>query len=401
MDGLMMDRPLLVKQIAERAEAVFGDREVVARTQDGIERSTYGQLVARARRLASALAGLGIGPGDRVASFAWNSLRHLELYLAVPSMGAVLHTLNIRLFEQDIRYIVDHADDRLIFLDASPGGPDAAVRGQRARGPDAGWPGRARGGARLRGARGRRRPGVRASRPRRELRGGHVLHERHHGPAKGGPVLAALDRAPHPRRGASGLDGHSRGRLRDARRADVPRDGVGNPVHRDDAGGQAGPAGTRSHPARAGRPDRLRGRHLERRRADDLERLPGARSAARPLQRPRAQGGWLRGAGAPDPRLRRALRRAHRPGLGNDRDQPARRRLTPARGGRSLETTRPTPCEPPRAASCRWSSSGSIRTRAASCRSVARGSRAPTTRTRAATRGSPTTDGCAPATSPS
>jgi fatty-acyl-CoA synthase len=119
MDGLMMDRPLLVKQIVERAEAVFGDREVVARTQDGIERSTYGHLVARARRLASALAGLGIGPGDRVASFAWNSLRHLELYLAVPSLGAVLHTLNIRLFEPDVRYIVEHADDRLIFLDAS------------------------------------------------------------------------------------------------------------------------------------------------------------------------------------------------------------------------------------------------------------------------------------------
>src|SRR5918999_4785613 len=119
MDGLMMDRPLLVKQIAERAEAVFGHREVVARTQEGIERSTYGRVVERARRLASALAGLGVGPGDRVASFGWNSLRHLELYLAVPSMGAVLHTLNIRLFEEDLRYIVEHAEDRVIFLDAS------------------------------------------------------------------------------------------------------------------------------------------------------------------------------------------------------------------------------------------------------------------------------------------
>src|SRR5439155_11357524 len=99
MDGLMMDRPLLVRQIAERAEAVFGDREIVARTQDGVERSTYRDVVSRARRLASALTELGIGPGDRVASFAWNSLRHLELYLAVPSMGAILHTLNIRLFE--------------------------------------------------------------------------------------------------------------------------------------------------------------------------------------------------------------------------------------------------------------------------------------------------------------
>ena len=119
MDGLMMDRPLLVTQIATRAETVFGDREIVARTQDAVERSTYGQVVARARRLASALTELGVGPGDRVASFAWNSLRHLELYLAVPSMGAILHTLNIRLFEEDLRYIVEHAGDRIVFLDAS------------------------------------------------------------------------------------------------------------------------------------------------------------------------------------------------------------------------------------------------------------------------------------------
>jgi acyl-CoA synthetase (AMP-forming)/AMP-acid ligase II len=84
-----------------------------------VERSTYGDVVRRARRLASALQRLGIGPGDRVATFGWNSRRHLELYLAVPSMGAVLHTLNIRLFEDDLRYIVGHAQDRVIFLDAS------------------------------------------------------------------------------------------------------------------------------------------------------------------------------------------------------------------------------------------------------------------------------------------
>src|SRR5215210_9341667 len=116
---MIMDRPLLVKQIAERAEAVFGAREVVARTQQGIERSTYQQVVERARRLASALGGLGVEPGDRVASFAWNSLRHLELYLAVPSLGAILHTLNIRLFEEDLRYVVEHAGDKVIFLDSS------------------------------------------------------------------------------------------------------------------------------------------------------------------------------------------------------------------------------------------------------------------------------------------
>jgi fatty-acyl-CoA synthase len=119
MEGLMMETPLLVRHIAQRAETVFGDREIVSRTQEGVERSTYAQVVERARRLASALRDLGVGPGDRVASFGWNSLRHLELYLAVPSMGAVLHTLNIRLFEDDLRYIAGHAEDRVVFVDAS------------------------------------------------------------------------------------------------------------------------------------------------------------------------------------------------------------------------------------------------------------------------------------------
>jgi fatty-acyl-CoA synthase len=119
MDGLMMDYPLLVRHIAERAETVFGDREIVSRTADDIERSTYREVVTRARQLASALRQLGVEEGDRVASFGWNSVRHLELYLAVPSLGAVLHTLNIRLFEDDLRYIVGHAEDKVIFLDAS------------------------------------------------------------------------------------------------------------------------------------------------------------------------------------------------------------------------------------------------------------------------------------------
>jgi fatty-acyl-CoA synthase len=119
MPGLMMRTPLLVRSIAVRAEQLYAEREVVSVTSDGVERSTWGEVAQRARRLASALRELGVRPGDRVATFGWNSRRHLELYLAVPSMGAVLHTLNIRLFEDDLRYIVAHADDRLIFLDAS------------------------------------------------------------------------------------------------------------------------------------------------------------------------------------------------------------------------------------------------------------------------------------------
>ena len=119
MDGLMMDRPLLIRDIATRVERLYPDREIVSRTHEGVERSTYGDVVARARRLASSLQKLGVKPGDRVATFGWNSRRHLELYLAVPSMGAVLHTLNIRLFKDDLSYIVGHAEDKVIFLDAS------------------------------------------------------------------------------------------------------------------------------------------------------------------------------------------------------------------------------------------------------------------------------------------
>ncbi len=116
----MMDYTLGVRHIAERAEQIFPEREVVGLAHDGsMQRSTYAEVVARARALASALGDLGIRPGDRVATFAWNSIAHLELYLALPCMGAVLHTLNIRLFEQDMRYIVSHAGDRAIFLDAS------------------------------------------------------------------------------------------------------------------------------------------------------------------------------------------------------------------------------------------------------------------------------------------
>src|SRR5436305_12503129 len=122
MRGLMQDYPLLVRHVAERAETVFPNRELVGTTQDGVERSSYARVGERARRLASSLERLGVKRGDRVATFGWNSVRPLELYLAVPSMGAVLHTLNIRLFEEDLRYIVGHAEDRVICVDASLAG---------------------------------------------------------------------------------------------------------------------------------------------------------------------------------------------------------------------------------------------------------------------------------------
>ena len=120
MQGLMMDVPLtLPRMILPRVETLFAHRPVVARSGDGLHRTTWGETAARSHRLAGALANLGITQGDRVATFAWNTHRHLEAYLGVPSMGAVLHTLNIRLFPDQVAYIVDHADDSIVLVDRS------------------------------------------------------------------------------------------------------------------------------------------------------------------------------------------------------------------------------------------------------------------------------------------
>ncbi len=120
MYGLMMETPLLTSSLIAYAADYHGDAEIVSRTVEGpIQRTTYAQTQARARRLANALLGLGIRRGDRVATMAWNGYRHLELYFGISGLGAVCHTVNPRLFGDQIVYIVNHAEDRLIFLDLS------------------------------------------------------------------------------------------------------------------------------------------------------------------------------------------------------------------------------------------------------------------------------------------
>ena len=118
MYGLMMETPLLTSSLIAYAADYHGDAEIVSRTVEGpIQRTTYAQTHGRARRLAKALLGLGIRRGDRVATMAWNGYRHLELYFGISGLGAVCHTVNPRLFGDQIVYIVNHAEDRLIFLD--------------------------------------------------------------------------------------------------------------------------------------------------------------------------------------------------------------------------------------------------------------------------------------------
>src|SRR5919205_1301119 len=119
MQGLMSPFPLTLAHVFQRAERIFPEKEVVTATRGGKERVTYGEWAERTRRLAGALDALGISDDGRVATFAWNSARHLELYFASPCSGRVLHTLNIRLFPDQLTYIVDHAEDEVIFADRS------------------------------------------------------------------------------------------------------------------------------------------------------------------------------------------------------------------------------------------------------------------------------------------
>jgi fatty-acyl-CoA synthase len=119
MEGLMMDWPLTLHHFLDRAARLFPRKEIATRTAAGMHRYTYADFHRRVHRLAHALTRLGIGRGDRVATFAWNTYRHLEIYFAAPCMGAVLHTLNIRLAPDQLIYIINHAEDRVIFVDAS------------------------------------------------------------------------------------------------------------------------------------------------------------------------------------------------------------------------------------------------------------------------------------------
>jgi fatty-acyl-CoA synthase len=116
--GSMMDQPLLISTLIRHAARAHGDTEIVSRTvEGGIHRYTYADCELRARKLAQALGRLGVKQGDRIATLAWNSYRHMEIYYAVSGMGAVIHTVNPRLFAEQIAYIVNHAEDQYMFFD--------------------------------------------------------------------------------------------------------------------------------------------------------------------------------------------------------------------------------------------------------------------------------------------
>jgi fatty-acyl-CoA synthase len=115
----MQDYPLTISSIMRYGTGIFGDGEVVTFTGDGVHRTSYAELGRRAARLANALRDLGIDGDQRVATFQWNTTEHLEAYLAIPSMGAVMHTLNVRLSADQLVYIADHAEDEIVIVDGS------------------------------------------------------------------------------------------------------------------------------------------------------------------------------------------------------------------------------------------------------------------------------------------
>ncbi|MCA6280179.1 MAG: long-chain-fatty-acid--CoA ligase [Phenylobacterium sp.] len=118
MLGRMQDWPLTVDRILDHAKAWHGDREIVTRSVEGpIVRTTYAEVHKRAKRISNALKAMGIQPGDRVATLAWNSARHLEAWYGIMGIGAVCHTLNPRLFSEQLIYIINHAEDQVIFTD--------------------------------------------------------------------------------------------------------------------------------------------------------------------------------------------------------------------------------------------------------------------------------------------
>jgi fatty-acyl-CoA synthase len=130
MQSTMQDAPLLVREILRHGKQMHGRSEVVTFEGDGFRRASFADVATNAERLAAVLASLGVGVGDRVATFCFNHQEHLEAYLAIPSMGAVLHTLNVRLFPEQLRYVITHAEDKVIICDASIAASLAKVVGE-------------------------------------------------------------------------------------------------------------------------------------------------------------------------------------------------------------------------------------------------------------------------------
>ena len=293
MLGLMMNWPLMISSLIRHADRYHGDTEIVSRTVEGpIHRYTYRDAARRARRLARALVRLGVRAGDRVGTLAWNGYRHFELYFAVSGMGAVIHTINPRLFHDQITYIVNHAEDRVLFFDLTflplverlaPACHDASATlgGDDRSRAHAGVAASATCSA-TRICSPRRTTtstgpsSTRTPRPRSATRRARRAIPR-------ACSTATARRSCTPMRlslpDAKGYSAHERGA---ADRADVPRQRLGHPLRRDHGRRQAGVCRARTRRRQPVRAVRERARDYVAGRADGLARPDQAPEAEQP-----------------------------------------------------------------------------------------------------------------------
>ena len=232
MLGLMQDWPLLCHRIIDHAAIQHGDRAVVTRSVEGpIHTTNYAEIRKRALKVAQRLDRDGIKLGDRVATLGWNTWRHLEAWYGILGIGAIYHTVNPRLFPEQIVWIVNHAEDRMMMTDLTfvpllekladqlPTIERYVILTDAAHMPtDDAEERRA-----LRGMDRRSRRRLRLEELRREHRGRHVLHLRHHRQSQGRALFAPLQRAARLHGVAAGRQGHRGARRGAAGRAAVPR----------------------------------------------------------------------------------------------------------------------------------------------------------------------------------
>ena len=252
MRGLMMDRPLLISAILRHAALQHRNRRSCRSPPiSRAHRYTFREAFARTRKLANALQRLGVQPGDRVATLAWNDFRHFELYYGVSCSGLVCHTINPRLFEEQIAYIVNHAEDRWLFLDPvfvplieklQPQLPK--LEGCVILTDDAHMPTSRAAQARSYESSDRGPVGpVRVAGVRRAHGQLALLHVGHDGRPEGRALQPSLDGAAHLRVGAARRDGARGSGRRAAGRADVPRQRLGAAVRLRDGRREAGVPG--------------------------------------------------------------------------------------------------------------------------------------------------------------
>ena len=309
----MMETPLNAWLLFDHSPRHAPEAELVSRTPSGeMERSTYAEFGRRTQQLMHALDHLGLAPGDRVATLAWNSARHLEAYFGVPCTGRVLHTLNVRVSPEELAFMLEDADDRAVLVD-----PDLLPHFEQALalGPspahiivlgDRGARHVAVRRHRLRGPPGRRADRLPAPRHRRAHAHGALLHVGDHRTAQGRRLHPSLHLPPRPGRHLPRRHVDRTGRCRAAAGADVPRQRLGHALRGGRRRGQAGLL--RRCPRSVGlrRPAGGRAGHGERRRSHGVARHrrragpPGRDVARAPPHHLR------RGAAAPRPD--RALR---------------------------------------------------------------------------------------------